>query len=192
VYRLLSATLITTHVLLKDGTFVAKIFRGKNIGFLYSQLRLLFERVSVAKPSSSRNSSMESFIVCERFHAGAFLNLPLDIGGYVYINKIAELKIDDSTTQQCHEQDTNAEGCTSEQNSHLHEKDYINQVVVPFVACGDLSGWNYFQGQPLDSDKSYPTDFGKESAYISPIAPPISPPYQTSMDMKKEERKKRA
>lgn len=66
---LLAAMLITTHVLCDNGTFVAKIFRGPNIGFLYSQLRLLFERVSIAKPSSSRNSSMESFVVCQKFKA---------------------------------------------------------------------------------------------------------------------------
>lgn len=190
---LLSAMLITTHVLQKDGTFVAKIFRGKNIGFLYSQLRLLFERVSVAKPSSSRNSSMESFVVCERFHAGVFLNLPLDIGGYVDIGKIAALKIEDSTMlQSTRADDDNEEDCSQTQTTKSNENDYFNQVVVPFIACGDLSSWNYFQGQPLDSDKSYPIEFGKESTYISPIAPPINPPYQTSMDMKKEERKKRA
>jgi len=62
---LLSAVNITTHVLCKHGTFVAKIFRGRDVGLLYGQLRLLFNRVSVAKPSSSRNSSIEAFVVCQ-------------------------------------------------------------------------------------------------------------------------------
>jgi tRNA (cytidine32/guanosine34-2'-O)-methyltransferase len=75
---LISAVKITTHVLVKDGTFVAKIFRGRHAGHLYAQLRLLFERVSIAKPTSSRNSSLESFVVCQQFKGGDFCNLSLD------------------------------------------------------------------------------------------------------------------
>jgi tRNA (cytidine32/guanosine34-2'-O)-methyltransferase len=60
---LIMAVKITTHVLLEGGTFVAKIFRGRHASQLYAQLRLLFDRVSIAKPTSSRNSSLESFVV---------------------------------------------------------------------------------------------------------------------------------
>ena len=60
---LIMAVKITTHVLVEGGTFVAKIFRGRHASQLYAQLRLLFERVSIAKPTSSRNSSLESFVV---------------------------------------------------------------------------------------------------------------------------------
>ena len=79
---------ITTHVLRRGGTFVAKIFRGKDISLLYEQVRVVessffpsscccscsymcistaltarqlkvfFPDVSVAKPKSSRNSSI--------------------------------------------------------------------------------------------------------------------------------------
>ena len=65
---LLSALNITTNTLKKGGTFVAKIFRGKNVSLLYSQLRCFFEEVTVAKPKSSRNSSIESFVVCRRYN----------------------------------------------------------------------------------------------------------------------------
>ena len=78
---LLAAVNITTHVLCKNGTFVAKIFRGRDVQLLYSQLRLLFERVSVAKPSSSRNSSIESFVVCQGFYGDPYFDLPLE-GGF--------------------------------------------------------------------------------------------------------------
>ena len=79
---LLAAVNITTHVLVEGGTFIAKIFRGRDVGLLYSQLRLLFRRVSVAKPSSSRNSSIEAFVVCQdclrwRQHDRLFLLLAL-------------------------------------------------------------------------------------------------------------------
>ncbi|KAG7366284.1 cell division protein J [Nitzschia inconspicua] len=76
---LIAAIKITTHVLVDGGTFVAKIFRGRHAGQLYAQLKMLFERVSIAKPTSSRNSSLESFVVCQNFRGGEkFRNLPLD------------------------------------------------------------------------------------------------------------------
>jgi tRNA (cytidine32/guanosine34-2'-O)-methyltransferase len=69
---------IATHVMMPGrGTFVAKIFRGSTVDFTYSQLRTIFARVSVAKPSASRNSSMEAFVVCEGFYGGMYQNLPL-------------------------------------------------------------------------------------------------------------------
>ena len=43
---LLSALMITTQLLRPGGTFVAKIFRGKDVSLLYAQLRLFFSRVS--------------------------------------------------------------------------------------------------------------------------------------------------
>lgn len=55
---LVAALGITTHVLTPGGTFVAKIFRGKDVTLLYSQLKIFFEFVSIAKPASSRNSSI--------------------------------------------------------------------------------------------------------------------------------------
>lgn len=64
---LLSALNITTNILRKGGNFVAKIFRGKDVSLLYAQLKCFFEEVTVAKPKSSRNSSIESFVVCRRY-----------------------------------------------------------------------------------------------------------------------------
>jgi tRNA (cytidine32/guanosine34-2'-O)-methyltransferase len=161
--------LITTHVLAPAGNFVAKIFRGRNIGFLYSQLRLLFAQVSVAKPSSSRNLSMESFVVCQNFMGGKYLNLPLDTGGYINVNKLT----------QCTESGDDGKDDDDEDN------DRMDQYVVPFIACGDLSGFrpaDWDGDYILDSDKSYPI----QSA-IAPIAPPINPPYQTSMEIEKQQ-----
>lgn len=49
---------ITTHVLRPGGTFVAKIFRGKDVTLLYAQLKIFFPLVTCSKPRSSRNSSI--------------------------------------------------------------------------------------------------------------------------------------
>ena len=73
---------ISTHVLSEGGTFVAKIFCGRDVGLLYGQLCLFFDRVSVAKPYSSRNSSIEAFVICQVFKGGKeFTDLPLE-GGF--------------------------------------------------------------------------------------------------------------
>lgn len=55
---LLAALHITCNVLKEKGTFVAKIFRGKDNDLLTNQLLTLFDDVVVVKPSSSRNSSI--------------------------------------------------------------------------------------------------------------------------------------
>ncbi|TTK94553.1 tRNA (cytidine(32)/guanosine(34)-2'-O)-methyltransferase [Bagarius yarrelli] len=55
---LLAALNITTHVLKPGGNFVAKIFRGKDVTLLYSQLKIFFSTVTCSKPRSSRNSSI--------------------------------------------------------------------------------------------------------------------------------------
>jgi tRNA (cytidine32/guanosine34-2'-O)-methyltransferase len=136
---LLMAVKITTHVLVDGGTFVAKIFRGRHAGHLYAQLRLLFDRVSIAKPTSSRNSSLESFVVCQGFKGGDVANLSLNS--------------DDTILE----------------NSNL------DKSVIPFLACGDLSGWNETEFMVMDADRSYPIS---EDQYIAPVAPPILPPHQ--------------
>lgn len=64
---LYSALNLALGVLRPGGKFVAKIFRGRDVDLLYSQLRTVFETVSVAKPRSSRASSLEAFVVCEGF-----------------------------------------------------------------------------------------------------------------------------
>lgn len=163
---LLATLLITTHVLEPGGRMVSKIFRGPNTAdFLYSQLRMLFRRVSIAKPTSSRNSSMEAFVVCEGFVGKPFWNLPLDLGGYV---NFQDFLVDGQ------EDDQLAEG--------------IDNGTLRFLACGDLSGW---EGPPavLDADMSYPME---ESAHVEPVAPPMDPPYQQSLEKQKAERRKRA
>ena len=50
-----------------NGTFVAKIFRGRDADLLFAQLRTLFGRVTCAKPRASRASSIEAFVVCQDY-----------------------------------------------------------------------------------------------------------------------------
>ena len=147
---LLSALSITINVLKPGGALVAKIFRGKDVSLLYSQLRCFFGEVTVAKPKSSRNSSIESFVVCRRY-------CPPD----GYIPSMDSLLSD-------HKYGSSNELLGSA------------ALVVPFVSCGDTSGF--------DSDKSYPLQLPEaESSYVytKPVHPPIRPNYFTYIQMHK-------
>ncbi|KAK8919680.1 putative tRNA (cytidine(32)/guanosine(34)-2'-O)-methyltransferase [Metarhizium anisopliae] len=81
---LFAALNLALCVLKPGGKFVAKIFRGRNVDVLYAQLKIFFEKVVVAKPRSSRASSMEAFIVCVNFRPPtgfhASLEEPLGVG----------------------------------------------------------------------------------------------------------------
>ncbi|XP_056371440.1 putative tRNA (cytidine(32)/guanosine(34)-2'-O)-methyltransferase isoform X4 [Oenanthe melanoleuca] len=116
---LLAALNITTHVLKKGGTFVAKIFRAKDVSLLYSQLRLFFPEVSCAKPRSSRTSSIEAFVVCRGFSppegfVPSMDNALLEPGAGLALAQLSG----------------------------------PSRIIVPFVACGDLSAF--------DPDRTYP------------------------------------
>jgi tRNA (cytidine32/guanosine34-2'-O)-methyltransferase len=116
---LLSALSITTHVLRPGGAFVAKIFRGKDVSLLTAQARALFERVTIAKPRSSRNSSIEAFIVCQHYTPPRGFVPTMD--GTTWTRITADGLGD-------------VPGATAATSA-------TNAVLVPFLACGDLSGY---------------------------------------------------
>ncbi|GAA5975450.1 hypothetical protein JCM11641_004267 [Rhodosporidiobolus odoratus] len=127
---LLAALNITLHVLRPGGTFVAKIFRGRDVTLLYDQLRCFFDRVTCAKPRSSRNSSMEAFVVCEGFREGFTSDLTKPLLDFSY-----------STVAK---PETESGG----KNDLAGAMRYI----APFVACGDLSGFDSETHYPLLTD----------------------------------------
>jgi|GEM_PF-239559 tRNA (cytidine32/guanosine34-2'-O)-methyltransferase len=158
---LLAALNITTHVLRKGGNFVAKVFRGKDITLLFSQLKMFFRRVSCCKPKSSRNSSLEAFVVCEDFCLPeGFTNIPL-------ADPLLDHQYTDGT----------------------NELVGINRIIVPFLACGDLSGFDSDQSYPLvlpsrlleSTVETLPSD---RYAYHEPTQKPINPPYKEYLDRK--------
>ncbi|KAI3370967.1 hypothetical protein L3Q82_023617 [Scortum barcoo] len=147
---LLAALNITTHVLKPGGTFVAKIFRGKDVTLLYSQLKIFFTGVTCAKPRSSRNSSIEAFVVCQNYSPPEG-----------YVPNMSNPLLD-------HSYDVD-----------FNQLEGPNRIIVPFLACGDLSAF--------DSDRTYPLQLeeGKQYQYTPPTQPPICPPYQQACHLRK-------
>jgi tRNA (cytidine32/guanosine34-2'-O)-methyltransferase len=128
--------------------------------------------VTVAKPKSSRNSSIESFVVCRRYQPpDDFVpSMTALLQGHKYgSQKFFSLILP--------------------RYGPGNELLGLSNLVVPFVACGDLNGF--------DSDKSYPLQLsvapssltlsgqsGAESGsytytYRQPVQPPIRPNYHT-------------
>ncbi|MQL93137.1 hypothetical protein Taro_025778 [Colocasia esculenta] len=156
---ILAALTIVTHVLRVGGKFIAKIFRGKDTSLLYCQLKLFFSSVTFAKPKSSRNSSIEAFAVCENYHPPEGFN-EKDL--HRLLEKVGSPSGSDDLD------------CGS---GWLEGP---NKVYIPFLACGDLSGY--------DSDRSYPLPTTAEGASyqsLEPVQPPIAPPYKTALELKK-------
>ena len=160
---LLAAINITTHILRPGGTFVAKIFRGRDVGLIYAQLRLLFADVTCAKPAASRNASIESFAVCRGFGHGI-----LDV------DKVLNLELEGGWDESC-----GGVGGLRE-----HPGVDIVPIIVPFVACAGLvSDGNY---EFMDSDKSYAV-----SESLTPLSPPIQQPFDAGMAKAKEAKTRR-
>eukprot|EP00300_Choanocystis_sp_HF-7_P002238 c11733_g1_i1.p2 GENE.c11733_g1_i1~~c11733_g1_i1.p2 ORF type:complete len:205 (-),score=45.66 c11733_g1_i1:636-1250(-) len=116
---ILAALAITTRILKAGGSFVAKVFRGKDTTMLYAQLGVFFESVVISKPKSSRNASVEAFVVCQNFAP------PPDLDENALL-----LSLDPSTLESLA---AKKGGCP----------------LVPFVTCGDLSSFDSDQSYPL-------------------------------------------
>ncbi|KAL1306103.1 hypothetical protein AAFC00_004220 [Neodothiora populina] len=161
-------------VLKPGGKFVAKIFRGKDVDLLYAQLKIVFERVRVAKPRSSRASSVEAFVVCTGFCPPkgfkASLDNPLGAGAKLQpapgtqANKAAPVRV------------VRPDGITELDMGSDDEYDIEEQRwIAPFLACGDLSAY--------DADASY--HLPKDHVVLDPVQPPTAPPYKKALENRK-------
>lgn len=161
-------------VLKPGGKFVAKIFRGKDVDLLYAQLKLVFDRVRVAKPRSSRASSIEAFIVCEGFCPPegfkASLENPLGAGATLPAGN----QVGSERTKPYRR--LREDGITElELGSDDEETNDDIRWIAPFLACGDLSAY--------DADASY--HLPKDRQSLDPIQPPTAPPYKRALEMRK-------
>jgi len=168
-------------VLKPGGKFVAKIFRGKDVDLLYAQMRIVFDKVTVAKPRSSRASSIEAFIVCEDFNPPKGFKASLDkpLGAGVNLEVQHETKRERTKPSRTVRPDgiTELELGSDDEDEEQAEEGQREDLrwIAPFLACGDLSGF--------DADASYtlPEDYKS----LDPIQPPTAPPYKRALEMRK-------
>ena len=191
---LLSAINITTRVLRPGGTFVAKVFRGGDVGLIYAQLRLLFEDVACAKPAASRNASPESFAVCRGFGFGE-----LDVDACL------DLELEGGWDEDCggagglRRRRGGGGGVVAGGEEDGECGAVVVPAIVPFVACSGRRRWGRGGDRDgdhrvcdvdfMDSDKSY--EVSSSEASRAPLAPPIRPPYEAGMAIAREAKARR-
>lgn len=191
---LFAALNLALCVLKPGGKFVAKIFRGRNVDVLYAQLKLFFDRVVVAKPRSSRASSIEAFIVCLDFRPPpgfiASLDEPLGVGHKLpdmIRERTSQLPVIAKTTMQdpvTGAWDWAPDGQVQVRPDGIVEVEIEDETepeenevrwIAPFIACGDLSAF--------DSDASY--QLPDDHITLDPIQPPTAPPYKRAIEMRR-------
>ncbi|KAF4835444.1 tRNA (cytidine(32)/guanosine(34)-2'-O)-methyltransferase [Colletotrichum siamense] len=194
---LFAALNLALCVLKPGGKFVAKIFRGRNVDLLYAQLKVFFETVIVAKPRSSRASSVEAFIVCINFQppAGfqASLENPLGVGHELpkmVEERTAQLPVVADALMQnplTGTWDTALTASATKGESEIVEVEAYDETdettdhekhirwIAPFIACGDLSAF--------DSDASY--QLPEDHVSLDPVQPPTAPPYKRAIELRK-------
>ncbi|RYO22114.1 hypothetical protein AA0121_g2719 [Alternaria tenuissima] len=167
-------------VLKPGGKFVAKIFRGKDVDLLFAQLKIVFERVRVAKPRSSRASSIEAFVVCEGFCPPegftASLDKPLGAGTQLPTPAPSDTqKHEKKVTRRVREDGAIEIDLGSETEDEHDIEEGGQRWIAPFLACGDLSAY--------DSDATY--HLPKDRVSLDPVQPPTAPPYKRALEMRK-------
>jgi tRNA (cytidine32/guanosine34-2'-O)-methyltransferase len=167
-------------VLKPGGKFVAKIFRGKDVDLLFAQLKIVFERVRVAKPRSSRASSIEAFVVCEGFcpPEGFTASLDKPLGAGTQLPKPAPSdtqKQEKKVTRRVREDGAIEIDLGSETEDEHDIEEGGQRWIAPFLACGDLSAY--------DSDATY--HLPKDRVSLDPVQPPTAPPYKRALEMRK-------
>ncbi|KAL0256696.1 tRNA (uridine-2'-O-)-methyltransferase trm7 [Diplodia seriata] len=166
-------------VLKPGGKFVAKIFRGKDVDLLFAQLKTVFARVRVAKPRSSRASSIEAFVVCEGFRPPdgfhASLDDPLGAATTMLSGQAAEREGGKGQTRRVREDGVVELDLGVEDGGEVYGDGEGVRWIPPFLACGDLSAY--------DADASY--HLPKDRVTLDPVQPPTAPPYKRALEMRK-------
>ncbi|KAK5050454.1 hypothetical protein LTR84_003735 [Exophiala bonariae] len=173
---LYSALVLAMKVLRPGGKFVAKIFRGRDVDLIFAQLRLVFERVHVAKPRSSRASSIEAFVVCEGYKP--IKDWTPEIGSALQIPVTTERTTKGG--QQSYDSDKQSRHLREDGVVEIHFEDEETDPkrwIAPFLACGDLSAW--------DADATYKLPEGHTS--LPPVQPPTAPPYKEAIERRRAE-----
>ncbi|KAI9747575.1 MAG: hypothetical protein M1815_004084 [Lichina confinis] len=200
---LFSALDLALCVLKPGGTFVAKVFRGKDVDLTYARLRGVFERVAVGKPRSSRASSIEAFVVCQGFSPPppSIPSKGLDSPPSSWqphqrmsvrpsarpgsprpgrTNFRSTKTILENGIIELHFNNTGNGGDSGDSDAgddgaEQNDEDGNRRWIPPFVACGHPASY--------DSDATYRLPKGTRS--LDPVQPPTAPPYKRALEMRR-------
>ena len=132
---LVSALNICSKTILPGGTFVTKLFLGSDSVFLKSQFKVFFKQVDIFKPKSSRESSVENFIVAKFYDPPKGYCLS-DINTFKVFSK--DLIDFEKTLLKAGANNENKELMIEEKK----EVEKLNETIYKYVTCGDLQGFD--------------------------------------------------
>ena len=155
------------------GNFVAKIFRAKDVDLLYAQFKLVFDRVTVAKPRSSRASSIEAFIVCQGFKPPK--NFVPSLKEPYGAGKKIERDPDEKVERTPPHRTKRADGITELDFGSDDEDEEDTRWIAPFLACGALEAY--------DADATY--RLPKDYVSLEPVQQPTAPPYKEALEARR-------
>ncbi|KAF2670202.1 FtsJ-domain-containing protein [Microthyrium microscopicum] len=186
-----AALKLALRVLRPGGTFVAKIFRAKDVDLVYGQIRCFFEHVHIAKPRASRATSLEGFIVARNFQPPVNLDTELEKSFGNHGIKPVDQPVDQEPRTEnggWRKMPTpiRRDPTAKELEEFPDVKEYWDcpphpddiaegRYQAPYVRCGDLS--------TFDSDASYSLPEGYVS--LDPVQPPTAPPYRDALEARK-------
>lgn len=161
---------------------VAKIFRGRDVALLTSKLELFFKRVVIAKPSSSRNSSIEAFVVCLDYTPPEgyvpHMSNPLLDGHWGEFSLVPSMEEHFLQVAECLPSNAPLILCARFIPDSLETMPEANKKIVNFVVCGNLDG------RAIDADRTYQLD--PDYVYHDPGQLPINPAYKMAKLLKTE------
>uniref|UniRef100_A0A1I8BT76 FtsJ domain-containing protein n=1 Tax=Meloidogyne hapla TaxID=6305 RepID=A0A1I8BT76_MELHA len=166
-------------------------------------MRHFFTEVNCCKPKSSRQSSCEAFIICQNYsppegYEPTLCN-PILSSNYLSLygtkwdfsmlsfcwDRLPLLNRRNFSISWASDLDPEPMGIKLSDDCISSLKSPTNRALVPFMACGDLSGF--------DSDRTYPLELNKISEEFSDwkyvprpvVQPPTEPAYKKALGLKK-------
>ncbi|GAB5357613.1 hypothetical protein AAMO2058_000389100 [Amorphochlora amoebiformis] len=197
----LSAVKITTNVLEPGGVFVAKVFRGKEVGRLMELLNRFFKDICMSKPKACRNSSMEGFVVCQGFNPPPTYipsmshRLHLQQGEVGILEKFKFRACGPHTWDS--DQSYPLSKSTPRKDAKVHVKDNPKKETgVGFLRPAAMAKVKKNQN-PKNKKRKFKNSANSDTegvkadqttGYRGPSAPPINPPYKAALDLRRGNR----
>ena len=137
----LAAVNISMHLLKEGGTFVAKVFRGKDFVYLSKFLKRVFKDVIISKPKCCRNSSIEGFIVWREFHReDKDIVISEKLNSFDLINGLNFVKQNEEEYYTSNPE--SVINISSFLNEEIKESEFEDDYEIEFVSWGDETSFD--------------------------------------------------
>ncbi|KAL5225333.1 hypothetical protein ABZP36_011972 [Zizania latifolia] len=141
----IDAVRLATMFLAPKGAFITKVFRSQDYNAIMYCLRQLFEKVEVTKPTASRSTSAEIYIICLRYKAPAKIQPELLDIKHLFSVVLESKKIRDplKDTKQKRNRDGYEEGNTTLRKIGLASDFIWSEAQTPLEFLGSFNAISF-------------------------------------------------